>query len=136
MAPSPLKRRAIDIWGDSWDLYEERPTEFGFSLLLGRAEGTNRGGSLTLIVTDDLANHLRALAELRRGHSLPIGNTTIKKARRLLGIDWRAERASWWDERFDDLAEMSVEEFAATHDVSVSRLRGLRRKLRALAETG
>ncbi len=52
-------------------------------------------------------------------HSLPIGNTTIKKARRLLGIDWRAERASWWDERFDDLAVMSVEEFAATHDVSV-----------------
>ncbi|ACL57919.1 hypothetical protein [Methylobacterium nodulans] len=70
---------------------------------------------------------LEARLEPRRGTAalmvavlgLPIGASTIKRIRRLLGHHYIADHAAWWEARAEDLADLTIEAFAARHGCSV-----------------
>lgn len=112
----------MDVWGDVWDVRERRPTDHGFDLSLGWPQGVPRGrggaGSPRAIVTTDVAAYLETQRHTPAQIRLPCGRTAIKRLRRLLGHDWRADREGWWSERIDDLATMTTDEFAHKHDIS------------------
>lgn len=115
--------RAVDAWGDPWDVREARKTNFGFDVLLGWPAGTPRGrggsGGIRVIVTPDLASWLNALRGTRAPVVLPIGATAIKRIRRLLGYDGVLDRSDWWEMRSEDLADMTLAAFCKKHSVSM-----------------
>lgn len=115
-----------DVWGDDWDVREMRPTDHGFPVCFGWPKGIARGrsgsGGPKVIVTTPLAAHLEK-HRLEPGKlALPIGNTAIKRLRRLMGHYHPIDRAAWWQERIGDLAEYTTEQFAETHGVSVGAI--------------
>lgn len=114
---------AADIWDDVWDVREARPTSHGFDLLFGWPAGTPRGkggaGGPRIIVTQDLAAHLESIRQSPGKHGLPAGSTTVKRLRRLLGHHGQIDRAAWWEDRADDLADLTIEQFATRHGVSI-----------------
>ncbi|WP_428031471.1 hypothetical protein [Ancylobacter sp.] len=123
----------IDLWGDKWDVRERRATAHGFSVAIGWPHGLPRGkagtGGPRVIVTPDLAAHLQAVSDRPGAHGLPIGNTAVKRLRRLLGLDWRDDRAAWWAARADDLADLTVEEFGRRHGASAGAIINARHAL-------
>jgi hypothetical protein len=120
---------AIDNWGDSWDVREERPTKHGFNVLLGWPYGC-RGkgfGGPRVIVTAELAAFFEA-RRLARGefYDLPAGRTAIKRVRRLLGMNFYDDSAQWWIDHADDVFTMSGVEFSeryGIHESTVSKIR-------------
>lgn len=124
---------AVDVWGDWWEVREERQTTHGFALALGWPAGVRRGrgaaGGVRVIVTTDLAAHLESTRMAPAAHGLPIGNTTVKRLRRLLGHHWQIDRAAWWEERADDLTDLTIEAFATRHAVSVGAVVNARHAL-------
>jgi len=124
-----LARRAtivdqiVDAFGDEWDVREYRPTAHGFDLALGwpsdRPRGAGQAGGPRVILTENLVLYLTSMRHTPARIRLPIGRTAIKRLRRILGHDWQIDRAAWWEERTDDLSDMTIEEFAARHGVSV-----------------
>lgn len=123
----------LDIWGDEWDVRERRETAYGFSVTIGWPHSLPRGkagtGGPRVIVTPDLAAHLQAVRDRPGAHGLPIGNTAVKRLRRLLGLDWRDDRAAWWAARADDLADLTVEEFGRRHGASAGAIINARHAL-------
>lgn len=108
-----------DAWGDNWRVEETRPTRHGFDVFLGRpADGNIRGGR-RVIVTPDLASHFEARRLNPSTLTLPIGLSTIKRIRALLGHNRYIDHAAWWDERVTDLADLTIEQFCARHGVTV-----------------
>jgi transposase/uncharacterized protein YerC len=115
--PLPAPGQALDIWGDPWVVSEARATRHRFDILFGRPPNSGRRGP-AVIVTEPLAAHLAAHRHTPGQLALPIGNTTIKRLRRLLGFHWRIDRAEWWERRVDDLATLTTGAFAERHAVS------------------
>lgn len=127
----PLRHRRLassskpivkDIWGEEWQLFERRPTPYGFPLLMGRPYPPQsvRGGSggTGVIMTAPLAAHLRANARRPYEKPLPVGHGAIIRLRESLGIghrEWDDARIQWWVDRIDDLATLPVPEFVAKH---------------------
>lgn len=114
---------AVDYWGDTWDVRESRDTPHGWPVLLGWPAGVPRGrggaGGPTVIVTPELAAYFEGLRGFRRPPiGLPVGRSAIKRIRRLLAIDSALDRAAWWEDRADDLADLTIDRFAARHGVS------------------
>lgn len=113
-----------DALGDRWDVRESRPTDHGWPVLLGWPHGLRRGqaqwGGVRVIVTDRLATYLRNTR--LRDIVLPIGLTTTKRLRKVLGLHWRGERRAWWEARVDALASMRLEEFSAAYHISPARV--------------
>ncbi|MFE1598157.1 hypothetical protein [Methylobacterium sp. ID0610] len=77
-----------------------------------------------MIVTPELAQHMerfRAAGGARGGAvlGLPLGATSIKRIRRLLGHHYIADRAAWWEAQAADLADLTIDAFAARHGCSV-----------------
>ena len=113
-----------DAWGDLWDVGSERSTPFGWPVLLGWPHGTRRGrggsGGAKIIVSDELARHLEQHRLDPKNLRLPIGATSIKRLRRLLGHHRQIDRADWWQARLDELADLTLGVFAARHGCSVA----------------
>lgn len=116
-------------------MVEARPTAHGFDVLLGRpaADTANSGGIARgrggprVIVTPELHRYLETRRYPARGVHLPIGRKAVKSPKRrafaaglrhLLGLNWLADHAAWWEARADDLADLTLEAFAARHGVS------------------
>lgn len=115
--------QATDAWGSEWDVREARPTKHGFDVLIGwhkGCRGKGYGGPQTILTTP-LVEHM----ERHRydfAWDLPLGNTTIKRIRRVLGHHRYLDAAEWWAERIDDLSNLTLEEFAAKHDRKISTI--------------
>lgn len=113
-----------DYCGDAWDVTEARSTPHGFDVLLGYPSGLPRGrggtGGKRVILTPELAQHLERFRERPSLSGLPVGFGVIKRLRKLLGHHRYLDRRAWWEERVDDLADLTLEAFAERHRVSVA----------------
>ncbi|TWD58116.1 hypothetical protein FB480_101871 [Agrobacterium vitis] len=113
-----------DAWGDEWDVREYRPTAHGFDIALGWPADMPRGkagsGGIRVILTPALKGHLDTYRQNPGKLQLPIGRTSIKRLRTLLGHHWQIDRAGWWDERVDDLSDLTLDQFAKKHGVSTA----------------
>ncbi|WBV42708.1 hypothetical protein [Pseudoroseomonas cervicalis] len=92
----------------------------GWDLLLGRPQTELGPAGKAVIVTPELADYLNSVRHdpQRAAIALPVGATTIKRLRSLLGHHWRDDRAVYWLDRLPDLASLTGAEFAARHGVS------------------
>lgn len=73
-------------------------------------------------MTAPLVCYLEEMRDRPGEIDLPCGRTTIKRLRRELGHDWRAEQEGWWLERLEDMDRLTGAQFAARHDVSEARV--------------
>ena len=113
---------ALDAFGDAWDVREKRRTDFGWSVLFGWPIG-HRGygcGGPRVIITEPLADYLRATRH--RDVRLPIGRTTLRRLRRVLGLHWWDDRRAWWESRTDELASLTGAEFAQKYGLSEAQV--------------
>lgn len=118
MPPRPTRiDSAIGLISDrngiDWLVAEARPTEHGFSIYLGWPQEEEGQRGVTIILTNDLAEYL--CATRARDVRLPIGRTVMIRLRKVLGQDWWRDRDAWWAARADDLATLTLEQFAARH---------------------
>ncbi len=120
--PKPIVK---DIWGDEWSLYERRKTAYGFSLKLGRPYPPppvqGGAGGTGVIITPALAEHLKKHARRPYAQPLPVGRDVVRRVRKMIGLDhrsWDDDRISWWIDRLDDLATMSVPDFVEKYKTS------------------
>ncbi len=119
--------KITDVLGDEWDVREARMTRWQWFLYLGWPHGFKRGkgeiGGPRVVITDELLTYLHTHRERgdvdRMASELPIGRTTIKRLRQVLGHNVYSDTADWWHERADDLADMTLEAFAAKHNRSI-----------------
>lgn len=113
---------ATDLWGDRHEVHEWRKTLHGFALALGWPDGAVKGkggaGGPRVILTSHLAAYFEDHRRCPSLIVLPIGKTSIKRVRRLLGHNWHDDNADWWLERLDDLADLTLDEFARRHHVA------------------
>lgn len=123
----------VDAFGDEWDVREYRPTTHGFAVAFGwpadELRGQGQAGGPRAILTEDLVLYLASRRNDPGSIRLPIGRTTLKRLRRILGHHWQIDRAAWWEARTEDLSDLTVEAFAATHDVSVGAVINARHAL-------
>lgn len=125
-----------DMWGDQWMVRVVRDTTHGWDLLLGVPAGRPRRMGAKVIVTTELAAYLDQFRRNPIDVVLPLGRTAIKRVRKLLGHDAFGERRSWWEERVDDLGDLTLEAFAVKHgermaNVETWRMMLLGRKTRS-----
>lgn len=107
-----------DYKGREWIVREERSTNHGFSIYLGRPFDSPRGYK-TVILTKELAEYLLAARQLRpKDIDLPIGKTPLKVLRKELGVSWFKEREAWWRDKEAELQTLTLEQFAAKYSVS------------------
>jgi hypothetical protein len=121
-----------DAWGDEWDVREYRTTDHAFPVSLGWPHGHPRGrggGGVRVIVTPQLAHHFEEHRLAPGELALPIGNSTIKRIRRLLGHHRQIDRAAWWEERVSDLTDLTIDEFTQKHSVSAGAVANARHAL-------
>lgn len=113
-----------DVWGDEWDVREYRATPHGFPIAFGWPRGIPRGaggaGGPRVIVTPELARHFEAHRLAPINLALPLGSNAIKRVRRLLGHHRQIDGAAWWEERVSDLSDLTLEQFADRHSVSMT----------------
>lgn len=111
---------AQDYWGDAWSVAESRPTDYGHDVLLGWPLPLPHGprGRPKAIMTSDLAQTLEAYRVRLTDLRLPLGKTTIKRLRAALGHNRYLDRRQWWEDRADDLADLTLDAFARRHGVT------------------
>lgn len=113
-----------DHTGYPFDVREIRPTGLGFPILVGWPEGV-RGkgmGGPQVILTKDLRKYLLDTF-LSRGEALrtlPIGGSTLKRLRRVIGLDYYAEVSAWWIEKAPELASGTLTNFAERYGLDLS----------------
>lgn len=119
----PVLGEVSDVRGRKWNIREIRPTHHGFELLYGSPHNNNggyRGGVPRLIVTEELRDFW--VVNKHEGHGrlydLPAGRTTLKRARKALGMNFGNDRLEFWTDRLDDLNSMTAREFADKHEVT------------------
>lgn len=122
-----------DAYGDGWDVREYRPTLHGFSVAFGWPadvpRGTGKAGGPRAILTTELVAYLEKMRREPAKIRLPIGRTTLRRLRRILGHHWRIDRAVWWEDRVADLSDLTIEQFCAKHDVSAGAVVNARHAL-------
>lgn len=106
-----------DVFGDVWNISEERFSEIhGITILMGHP-AEHRGG-LTTVLTNDLEVLLRTYWRNPGELALPIGRNAIKRLRKLLGLNYYHDVAAWWEDRVIDLAGLTTAEFSQKHRVN------------------
>lgn len=125
--------RISDAFGDEWDVREYRPTAHDFDVALGWPSGQLRGagqaGGPRVILTASLVAYLTAHRDSPKNIRLPIGRTAIKRLRSILGHHWQIDRASWWEDRVEDLSDLTIDEFSRRHNVAVGSVVNARHSL-------
>src|SRR5258708_39963630 len=114
MAWQPMKKpilgKVTDAFGVRWDIDEVRPTMHGFSILLGWRHGHPRGrcfGRSSVILTRALARYLKLFRANPAKAELPISFASIVNLRKKLGHHWTKDRRRWWEERQEDLSQLT-----------------------------
>jgi len=117
----------VDLYGDGWDVREYRPTPGGWPLAIGWPSGFARGrggiGGPRAILTRELVDHMEAVRHHLRpieAAAIPIGRSAVKRLRRLLGHDRKADRRDWWVGHAEELATTPFAEFGRKYGVSSS----------------
>lgn len=125
--------KIADVFGDEWDVREYRPTMHGFDVALGwpadQLRGAGQAGGPRAILTEDLVIYLAAHRDRPKDIRLPIGRTTLKRLRSILGHHWQIDRAAWWEARTDDLTDLTIEQFCRRHGVSAGAVVNARHAL-------
>lgn len=125
--------RVTDVFGDEWDVREYRWTDHDFEIALGwpsdQLRGAGQSGGPRVILTDDLVIYLATMRDNPARIRLPIGRTTLKRLRRILGHHWQIDRASWWEARIADLSDLTINEFCSKHGVSAGAVVNARHAL-------
>jgi hypothetical protein len=119
----PIVGETKDVDGYRWDIRDIRTTRHGFDLYFGTPNNDHgayrEGGNRALILTEALLSFWQE--NRLKGHGflfdLPAGRTTLKRARRKLGLNFLDDRAEFWMDRVEDLGSLSVREFSARHEV-------------------
>lgn len=121
---SPLRIGAItpDLWGDDWLIIDIRISPDAPPVPLGHPVNHSGRGGPTIFVTTELAAHLEHHRYGPSKAGLPIGLTALKRLRRLLGHNRYIDSTAWWEDRADDLATLTMEEFAARHGKSMGQI--------------
>ncbi len=120
-----LIRVVRDHYDDQWSVYEERHTEHGWPLLLGRphtGESLNRVGGNRVILMTDLVEYLIGIRYERGAVNLPVGGTALWRIRRLLGINIYDDMREWWEEHADELSSMTEAVFAEKYGFSPAKV--------------
>lgn len=130
--PAPCFGQVKDYKDQLWNVGEERPTEHGWSLLLGwPALDTyghgQRGGGRRIIVTKELVAYLDKMRMTPGKAKLPICADAVSTLRQRLGMSWRKERKEWWKQVECELCSPAPQ-FAAAHNVSATTATKHRRK--------
>ncbi len=119
----PIVGYVRDVNGDLWDIRDIRDTKHGFDLYFGTPahnHGAYRGGLPRLITTIALRDFWSN--NRTRGHGflfdLPAGRTTLKRARKRLGVNYHNDLTEFWTDRIEDLGSLPISEFAARHGVN------------------
>jgi hypothetical protein len=137
----PVLSQVRDVENDLWDVHDVRATRHGFDVLYGSPiyRLSNHHNGPCLIVTKELFAHWEANKTRRDGvlFDLPIGRTTLKRARRRFGFNNYQDLRDYWNEHIHELEALSAREFAARHNLDVglvfnSRLRVLGKRARDL----
>ncbi|OGA98129.1 MAG: hypothetical protein A3E79_11775 [Burkholderiales bacterium RIFCSPHIGHO2_12_FULL_61_11] len=100
-----------------FDVRERRQTKHGWLLYIGWPKGQPRGkgcGGVKVILTIELAQYLTITRP--RDVDLPIGNTTVKSLRKLIGLRWSWD--DWWSARANDLLTLTLAAFCDKHGCS------------------
>jgi hypothetical protein len=117
----PKIAEVTDFYGDLWDVRQIRPSRHGFDVLYGSpaSERDLKGGLVRLIPTQELRDFWHANRTKPNGFifDLPAGRTTLKRARRRFGFNFRDDVTEFWTNRIDDLEALSAQQFAAKHTV-------------------
>lgn len=113
-----------DVKGEWWDVRDARATKHGFDLLFGipsNNHGAYRGGLARLITTEALRDFWRANRLESHGFlfDLPAGRTTLKRARKRLGFNFRHDTREFWMTRIGDLQTLTRRQFAQKHGVDL-----------------
>ena len=116
--------KTYDHAGCLWNVRAERPTSHGWLLLLGRLavpldEDKNGSGGDQVIITHELTAYMNAMRMTPGTIDLPVCTATITRLRRVLGLNFKADRAKWWDERFYDLTA-ERKDIAEIYEVSIA----------------
>ncbi|MDQ6733257.1 MAG: hypothetical protein M3Z35_03940 [Nitrospirota bacterium] len=130
----PVIGEVKDVYNHLWDIRDIRDTKHGFDLYFGAPannHGSYRGGLPRLITTNALRDFWHA--NRTEGHGLlfdlPAGRTTLKRARRRLGLNQRNDVTEFWTDRIEDLGSLRMGEFAARHSVDLSMAFHWRKKI-------
>jgi hypothetical protein len=126
-----------DVFGQAWDVREERPTAHGFPLRFGwpclddgePQRGKGYGGP-RLIPTRALYRYWWRLGMRRDGsiYDLPVGKTAIKRLRRMLGLNMYDLHRHWWMERIAELHDLSCTAFATKYELDLSTVSEARKE--------
>jgi hypothetical protein len=132
-----------DVEGNLWDVRDARTTNYGFDLLFGQPVSRRNwpGDRWRLIATQELYDFWER-NRLNRATGvvmdLPAGRMALYALRRRLGFHCLDDLRAFWTERRDDLATLTLREFAARHGVSIAAAHRARTKSigRTIRESG
>ena len=105
-----------DALGLEWDIKEARETKYGFDIYYGKRKnptGYDAGGPNRLIYTNELKAFWENCALKHDGtiYDLPVGRTTLKRARLALGFNWDKDSEKFWHKRKGELKTLTPREF-------------------------
>ena len=112
-----------DVNGTPWEVHEARATKHGFDLLFGfiansRLTGRAKQKKQRVIPTQPLVAYWDAhRCDQPAIFDLPVTREAVKLLRRELGFNFFKDRRALWQERTDDLKNLSMREFAQRYDV-------------------
>lgn len=126
-----------DALGLEWDIKEARETKYGFEIYYGKRKNAvqyEAGGPNRLIYTKELQAFFEKYSFRKDGtlFDLPVGRTTLKRARIALGFHWFKDAEKFWRKRKRDLTILSSKEFTRKHEhqkIGGKRLSAWRRRI-------
>ena len=127
--------QVTDYAGLLWDIREERETPHGWNVMFGWLSDVPRGtgaGGPQVVIDENLKNYLDGMRLDPGLIDLPIGNTTVKRLRKVLGHHGYRDRPLWWGSRKADLLTMTLSEFCAKHKCSMGSASQMRKKYNQL----
>ena len=120
-----------DVHGVNWDVRQIRPTKHGFHLFFGSPAGSPWSSNPCIIATKELRNFWDSNRTRHDGfiYDLPVGRSTVKRLRRRLQFNFREDWCKFWQDRIEDLKNISARDFAAKHNLDQLVVFDMRNKL-------